>query len=31
MPIWLPAAYMKAPENMVIYRMFCRASTPTFS
>ena len=24
MPTWFPAAYMKAPANMVMQRMFCR-------
>ena len=24
MPTWFPAAYMKAPENICIHRIFCR-------
>ena len=31
MPIWLPAAYMNAPENMVMHRMFCRVCMSLFS
>ena len=30
MPMWLPAAYINAPENICMHRIFCRVVMSLF-